>query len=257
MKRVGILLVAAMCCAALGPPTLAGPTPGPVTAPAVVYVRIGGLPQEVVIDNPAGTPIAIVNTSRDDVAAWEIVSRNPGKLRYVIAGVTPGRFYLVIMANGAAGSPPEEVGSITVNVAGDGPTPPPPGPPTPPAPPDDPEATTLLAIVQGAVKQDNDAGKVELCQQLASLYRVAGNVNDPTSVVNEPQLKTYGDLFAIMVGARAKLMPDTALIKTREAIAGWLRAKLPTQTTALLTDAERRKAGVEFTRIANALSKVK
>jgi len=117
--------------------------------------------------------------------------------------------------------------------------------PLPPAPPTDP----LTATLQAAYALETDADKAASLGQLVGLYQKSAS-----GIVNDPGIKTYGDLYDALAIARKALMADTVLVKLRSAIGAQLVKDLPTYATTAI---DRALAGKEFARVAAALGGVK
>lgn len=108
----------------------------PFSAPIEITIAAGGMPQVVSVDNPAKTPVAVVNTTTTQLGFWQIVSQSPNKMSFLAFSQTPGTYEVCFMVNGGAGEPPLETARTKVIVTGAIPLPPiPPGPPVPPVPP--------------------------------------------------------------------------------------------------------------------------
>jgi len=161
----------------------------------------------------------------------------------MLSAARPGRYD--VLAWTARGSRPSAAAYCTVVIGDPGPTPPPvpPAPPVPPVPvpPDDPFYPTLRA----AWEQISDPGRTSQRNLLASLYRQAA-----AETVRDPNLKTIGDLYAVLKRATAGLLPDTALASVRQAIAAELAAKLLTKADAPLDPATRETCAKQFARMA-------
>jgi len=111
----------------------------------------------------------------------------------------------------------------------------------PPPPPTDPLAVALAA----AYAQETETDKATQVQQLIGLYQKGSS-----STVNDPAIKTYGDLFTVMATARKALMPDTVLVKVRRTIGDQLDKDLPGDATVPI---DRAAAGKAFAHVAAAL----
>jgi hypothetical protein len=173
----------------------------------------------------------------------------------VTAGVA-GRYRLVaITAAGDELSEPATCVVVVTTPVPPGPVPPgpvPPGPvppgPTPPPNPSDPLAQT----VQSAFQQETDPGKVQQIALLASLWKQAGS-----SLVQDPSVKTRGDLYAIIRKAGSTLLAESALPRVRRVIADELNKQLGTGASIPLDDALRSKCSQEFLRVAKILEGIK
>lgn len=101
-----------------------------------------------------------------------------------------------------------------------------------------------------AYAAEGDPTKGRYARDLAALYREA------VRTVDDPALKTVGDLFRVLKEASARLLPATAITSVRGIIGGHLQTKLPTTTAAPLDASVRATAKVEFARVAGILEGV-
>lgn len=123
-----------------------------------------------------------------------------------------------------------------------------PGPDPGPDPDPGPEPTdALYKSLKTAVAADNDSVNVG---KLAAFYAAA------VAEAQDQRYKNAGQLMKVLQDTRRTLMPDTAILQTRQAIANHLRAVLPTSPTAELTPAVRQTAAREFTKISNYLKRL-
>ncbi len=221
----------------------------PCSAPAEVRLVAGGMPQVVSIDNPAKTPIAVVNTTTTQLGFWQIVSPSPGKLSFLAFSQTPGTYEVCFMANGAtAAEPPAEAARTKIIVSGTAPTPVDPVDPVDPEPTD--EATkSLNAAVKAAYLAETAAGKDALKDRLAFMYR-----DSIKTTTKDPAVATYGDWFTRNQETR-KAMIGENLAGVRAVLGKQLfEAKLPTDPAAPL---DRKKAAAALLAAAKSLEAIR
>jgi hypothetical protein len=85
---------------------------------------------------------------------------------------------------------------------------------------------------------------------LAGLYRGAAET------AGREKIKTAGALYRVLAEAGKKLLPADALPHVRQALAGYLDKRLPTEPGAPLTADVRARAAAEFGKIADELEKL-
>lgn len=209
------------------------PMPFPQPPPVV------GLPTELQAD--VGDLVQLTATTLGlPVAEWEsslklAVFGNTA----VVSSKTPGTFYVSarVVSNGQIG---RAVCHVTI---GNSPTPP--NPPNPPNPPVD----NLTQTAQAAFTAETDTAKVANVKALSAVYR-----NAALSTINDPSIKTYGDLFAIMKTASASLLPVDGIPKVRAAIGAYENSQLGTDPTKPL---DKVLAGTVFTKVSTVLDGLK
>jgi hypothetical protein len=167
----------------------------------------------------------------------------------VLVSGKPGRFRVLAWSARWLAPTPAVVCQVVIE-GNPSPTPPmPPDPPSPPVPP-----SPLVQKLAAAYQRDVLAGVGNLDQvaKLASVYRHAAE-----KVPTQAELKTIGDLYAVMRRTAAGVLPDTALPSLRVEIAGHLKAVLPTKADVQLTTAIRGQAAQVFSEVAKALGEVR
>lgn len=137
-------------------------------------------------------------------------------------------------------------GQVTFVVGEPGPGPTPPPPPPPPQP-----ETELEKSVRLAWEGEPDKS-VYSKAILAQIHKQAAEKE-----VNDPALKTFGELYLRLSKAADSLLPKTALSKVRTAIADELKKVLPVEPSAPLHVDARRIAASQFAAVAVALEKLK
>jgi hypothetical protein len=160
----------------------------------------------------------------------------------VVVGRVPGKYRL--LAYTAAGDVPSEPAVVVILIEGPSPGPAPGPGPTPPGPgPSDPLAQALAA----AWAQEPPATRAGHRDTLAALYRQGADT------ARQENLKTVGELLAVLKSASAALLPADALPAVRKAVSEHLRAKLPTDAAAPLDPATRELCAGEFRKVAAVL----
>jgi len=158
----------------------------------------------------------------------------------IFSATNPGSYKVIAWT--ASGDIPSDPAICVVQV-GDSPAP---VPPTPPAPVD-PLQTTLQGIYGGL----QDTKKNEYRRTLAAVYRQAA------TAINDPQLRTAGELYAVIRRSAVKALPDEALQPIRERLAEEIATVLPTDADAILTEDLRKKALNFYARAANILESIR
>lgn len=120
-------------------------------------------------------------------------------------------------------------------------------PPPPPPPPDDP----LLKALKAAYDADVGAGKAEHAAKLAALWRQAA------ALARQPSVATTAAWLKQVQDAGKLLVPASALVGVRRALADHLNARLPRTPDAPLTDATRELLASESLKVAAALEVLK
>ncbi|MBX7105362.1 MAG: hypothetical protein K1X57_14860 [Gemmataceae bacterium] len=143
----------------------------------------------------------------------------------------PGRYELIAWS--AHGTEPTEAARCVLKVEAD----------VPPAPSDG-----FTVALQSAWAKETDPDRQRHRRQLAALYRVAAS-----DTVGQPQLRTFGDLFATLKQAAGALIPEAALPAIRSAISDELRRLLPADAAIILDAAARARCAEAFQRVAAAL----
>ena len=160
----------------------------------------------------------------------------------VASCVQPGRYrVLAYTALGDVASPP----AITTVVIGG--VPPRPVDPTVPPAPKDPMVDALQSIY-GALSED---GKENKRAALAGIYRRA------LPVVDDPRLKTTGELYLLVRQMARQLLADGDLRAVRDRLNQELDGLLPTMADTALTPELRAQMRTQFTRCAAALEGLK
>jgi len=163
---------------------------------------------------------------------------------FIVWGVAPGAVKLT--AWGVVDGEAIELDSKALAVGGAVPPTPVPGPPAPvPVPVD-----ALFPALQAAYLADGSPA--DCAGKLAAIYATAAR-----SAVDDPTLKTLGDLLGDLKHAAAALAPLPAGAKFREVLAGELDSKLGTNPAAPLDSAARANAKAQFARIATLLGGLK
>ena len=235
-----LLLCAVLAVPALGqtptPPPMP-PAPAPVVALAIVGpTQIDPYKLVKLSANKDATGAAVLWDLTPEDAA-DIIDNSDGKLTFT---APPGTYKIKLrLIRLTDGKTTAEVARSTVVIG----TPTPPAPPTPPTPTD-----PLTVSLQSAYTLDTDAQKATYKASLAALYR------NSATAVNDPNTKTYADLFAVLSKATATLMPAGSLANTRKAIGIELNVVLGTNAGATV---DKAATLAEFAKIAQALDAVK
>lgn len=138
-----------------------------------------------------------------------------------------------------------ETARATVVIGSGPPVPPGPNPPVPPVPPG-PESV-LVKDLRAAYAADTGPLKGNQVASLAAVYR------EVSTKTNSADLKTAGDLLAVLRAAVGSLVPPDALTGIRRRIGAEVSAVLPTDPATVLDTATRQKAAEVFARVAQAL----
>lgn len=169
----------------------------------------------------------------------------------VVFCLEPGRYRL--LAYTGKGDEVSEPAITTLVIEGKGPNPTPPGPippgPTPPPSPPDP----LVAKFQAAFSADASPAKAAALTSLVGLYQaMAEHTRDDRT------LTTLGDVLGDLQRTAKRLnLPAEALVELRKQIAAEVAATIGTNPSLALDAALRSRAVDAFTKIAEALGKVK
>lgn len=124
-----------------------------------------------------------------------------------------------------------------------GATPAPPGP-NPPGPVPDPPNDPLFAELQAIYTANPDPDKAEHKTALASLYRTAG-----TAALKDKKVQTTGQFLSKLKDAAKLMLPDGAMPKTRDRLAGEFALCLG-KSDVPMTDEIRQKASDCLHRLA-------
>ena len=191
------------------------------------------LPAEVKA-SPGRLVVIAAETTAVDVL-WKVPAGLDVQVRgreVFLVPLAPGRY--TVLAIAAAGDKPLAAECTLIVQA--------------PSPVDD-----FLAKLKSAYAADPSPAKAKLKESLASLYKVAA-----TNSVKDPDIKTVGDLLALMHSAADNLGLGDKKILTgvRTLIAGELEQSLGDVPTKPLDDILRGKASAVFLRISTALEAV-
>ena len=221
--RIALVLLLVTAC----PASAAEPA---VTLPAELKVRPGRL-----LQIRAETAGKVVKWFCPDSDNADLLPYPGQEKTAIFCSPVPGKYR--VFAFTAAGDVPSDP-AVCCDTVGD------PPPPAPPNPPTDPLTQTL----QAAYAQEPAASRSGHRDLLQALYRQAAR-----DTVNQPGLKTLGDLHATLLAARQSLLPEGALGKVREAIAAFLDGQLPRDPAAPLTPDLRGLLTRTFTHVADSL----
>jgi len=235
-----------------GPPSPPMPEPLP-RRPAkllanTLYV-IQADPECIILTSPAGLVKVSKETGPVKVRG-QFVDGAPGTIEtrtftrpnvYFLDAAGTGLVELLVIPAGASSSSQVIRRPLDVD---NGALPLPPAPPVPP-PPADPFAVALAA----SYAQEPETDKAAQVQKLQGLYEKASSI-----IVNDPAIKTYGDLFDVLAAARKALMADTVLARVRRTIGDQLNKDLPGDATIAI---DRAAAAKSFRHVASALGGLK
>ena len=208
--------------AAVGPPTIA-------------------LPPEVTAQ--PGRLVKLTAVTEGKLVRWQLAGEDadlvpfPDGKTALFCSPKPGRF--TVFAWTATGDVPSEAAKCVIVVGEPQPIP-------PPKPID-----TLAAEFRKLLASDSTIEKLVHLAQLAALYREAA------SFVDNPEVKTAGDLAARIRAAANTLLPAEALVGIRKRVAEEIAKELSSDGEAPLDAAMRRKAAALFHRIAASLEAAK
>ncbi len=225
MKKSALLLLLVAAPAWADPPTLNIPP------------EITAQPGQWVVVAPETTAKAILYIGLDGLAAFPSSElKDPRKLVVNVPNQPGAKFRFV-----AVGTLNDEMAQTTFAVVVA-------GAPVPPPPPTDP----FQAALQAAFQTEAAAPKLTQVQTLARFYRTAAG-----TTVNNPALKTYQDLQAVMkLGVTQIGLPHGALAGLISIIASDELRAFPNPAT-VLDPTTRAAAASEFIRIAAALEGLK
>lgn len=163
----------------------------------------------------------------------------------VVAAIRPGTYRIAAITCRA-----DELSELAIGyvVIGGAPVPP---EPTPPAPvPPAPVPDSLEAEIRTLYLADTDVRKASYALMLAGFYRQAALAS------MSPDLNKVADLHAVLSRASAGLIPDAALKGVRAKVEAELKATLPSDPAAALTNQHRATASALFTKLATILAGV-
>jgi len=233
MRRAACALLLLTAAAALAdPPKVPDPLKLPVGEDATVTVKV-----------PAGQKGAFrAAFDPADCTFFRGWSDAAEEMVFLVRPKRPGKFRVVFWTVGEAAS------SELVVDAGDPPPPPTPGPAPPgPAPPA-PDA--LAAAVRAAYDADPSPTKAADAASLAAVFRALAA---PGSGVNDPAVKTAGQMADVVQKARAALVGDRlAAVRNLFGVA-FNAGGVPRDPAAALSDADRKTASDLLTRFATTL----
>lgn len=207
--------------------------------------EITGQPGEFITIKPATTGKVVRFVALDtglNLFPSDLLS---DKTATVASCVQPGRYrVLAYTALGDAASPPA---ITTVVIGGAPPAPPKPVDPVVPPAPKDPMVEALQSIY-GALAED---GKETKRAALAGVYRRA------IPLVDDPRLRTTGELYLLVRQMARQLLADGDLRAVRDRLNQELDGLLPTMAETPLTAELRARVREQFTRCAAALEGLK
>jgi len=190
-----------------------------------------------------GRLVQIAAKSEQKIVKWFLIGEDADLIvmestkAAIFSATNPGSYR--VLAWTAAGDTPSDAAVCVIRVG----EPPAPVPPTP--------ADPLLATLQGIYGGLQDPKKDEYRRMLAAVYRQAA------ATANDPQLRTAGELYAVIRRAAVKVLPDEVLQPIRERLGEEIASVLPTDTDAALTDEVRKKAVNIYQRFANILENLR
>lgn len=226
------------------------PTPNEVTSLASDQIYVLGIDADSqVLASPAGI-VQVIHESGPVKIRGRFVDGNgnretrkyTNKQVVCVEPVGTGKVELMVVYGGAGSA--AQIERRTINVGGNGPTPPsPPNPPTPT--PDD-----FTKSVQAAFAAETDAAKASQVALLASIYRLGSGL-----VQSDVTLATTSDLLDRMQISRKAVLPDTAILKVRQAIQAELNKTLSQPET--LDATTRATVGALLAKVATILESLK
>lgn len=169
----------------------------------------------------------------------------------VVLCLEPGRYRL--LAYTGKGDEVSEPAIATIVIEGKGPTPPGPTPPGPTPPPNPVPPDPLTAKFQAAFSADASATKAAALSSLVGLYQAMAE-----HTREDRTMTTLGDVLGdLQRTAKKQSLPADVLVELRKQIAAEVAATIGTNPALALDAALRTRAVDAFTRIAEALGRVK
>jgi len=165
----------------------------------------------------------------------------------VVISLQEGAYRLLAYTSDAAGPSDPAIVKIVIG--------PPPGPPVPPGPGPGPApvpADELFNLLQAAYTADTDPAKAKYLAALAEIYSVVS-----TSTVQDPSLKTLGDLFTKILNARRGFVPDSAFVAERRVIDTYFSSHLSKDPLQPLDAATQATLTREFRKVSDYLKAVR
>lgn len=219
------------------------PTPASISLPATLSTQQGRLTKLTASVSNGSQPVWLIPP--DTAINFDVALPKTGESIGVVSlGNSSGSIGAIALINGKV------YGPVWTSLNPTTPTPP---APVPPPGPTDPFAATL----QSAFSQEDAGTRSQNTAKLSALYLQAAD-----TTVNDPNLKTHGDLMTTERAAIFTLLKDpgpqpTIIPKIRQAIGAELSTKLPTSASAPLDSNARILVQTQWKRIGTLLAGLK
>lgn len=188
---------------------------------------------------------ATIQLTEKESVVW-LVSPEPVKMvetnNFLYFSGPAGEYKVTALVQSIEGMKVKTV-KVHAKVSLGGQVPPPIPPPIPPTPSDQ-----FTKDIQAAFALETAPERTLYAQKLAAIYKVASE-----KTVQDPNIKTMGQLFDTMKEASRQLLPETGIPKVRKVIGDRLNPIFGAASSPI----DRAKVAAEFKAVADALNTIK